>query len=310
MKKNRKNLALLLLAASLLAGCAGQSNSQSSQSSQAKSEKKAESKASSKSAAKSAASSAVSSTKSSSSQASSKSAAKSAASSAVSSTKSSSSQASSKSSAASSSQRADANRMGTLTSQLRVKLPGMLLPAADGLGQGSSNLNIRYTSSSSQNVVYYSVGNSPLALNDSRIASEKPYAVLTEKKNVADASSLINYQEPKTGLPAVKIASNVTGTEEGAAGSTYLQFNQGQWSFVVRASNVQGQKPLPTAQKLLALYQQYGLPDTAAKSSVQVDVGESLGSLNTVITWAKGSSVYQLKAHSMETAFKMLKSLK
>ncbi|MBT9049604.1 hypothetical protein ACXO8N_00010 [Lactobacillus delbrueckii subsp. bulgaricus] len=308
MKKNRKNLALLLLAASLLAGCAGQSNSQSSQSSQAKSEKKAESKASSKSAAKSAASSAVSSTKSSSSQASSKSAAKSAASSAVSSIKSSSSQASSKS-AASSSQRADANRMGTLTSQLRVKLPGMLLPAADGLGQGSSNLNIRYTSSSSQNVVYYSVGNSPLALNDSRIASEKPYAVLTENKNVADASSLINYQEPKTGLPAVKIASNVTGTEEGAAGSTYLQFNQGQWSFVVRASNVQGQKPLPTAQKLLALYQQYGLPDTAAKSSVQVDVGESLGSLNTVITWAKGSSVYQLKAHSTETAFKMLKSL-
>lgn len=284
MKKNRKNLALLLLAASLLAGCAGQSNSQSSQSSQAKSEKKAESKASSKSAAKSVASSAVSSTKSSSSQASSK-------------------------SAASRSQRADANRMGTLTSRLRVKLPGMLLPAADGLGQGSRNLNIRYTSSSSQNVVYYSVGNSPLALNDRRIASEKPYAVLTEKKNVADESSLINYQEPKTGLPAVKIASNVTGTEEGAAGSTYLQFNQGQWSFVVRASNVQGQKPLPTAQKLLALYQQYGLPDTAEKSSVQVDVGESLGSLNTVITWAKGSSVYQLKAHSTETAFKMLKSL-
>ncbi|GHN36277.1 hypothetical protein ME792_14030 [Lactobacillus delbrueckii] len=186
----------------------------------------------------------------------------------------------------------------------------MLLPEDDGLGQGSSNLNIRYTSSSSQNVVYYSVGNSPLALNDSRIASEKPYAVLTEKKNVADASSLINYQEPKTGLPAVKIAGNVTGTEEGAAGSTYLQFNQGQWSFVVRASNVQGQKPLPTAQKLLTLYQQYGLPDTAAKASVRVDVGESLGSLNTVITWAKGSSVYQLKAHSTETAFKMLKSLK
>lgn len=288
MKKNRKNLALLLLAASLLAGCAGQSNSQSSQSSQAKSEKKVESKASSKSAAKSAASSTVSSSKSSSSQASSKSAA---------------------SSSQSQRQSTSTNRMGTLTSQLRGKLPGMLLPAADGLGQGSSNLNIRYTSSSSQNVVYYSVGNSPLALNDSRIASEKPYAVLTEKKNVADASSLINYQEPKTGLPAVKIASNVTGTEEGAAGSTYLQFNQGQWSFVVRASNVQGQKPLPTAKKLLALYQQYGLPDTAAKSSVQVDVGESLGSLNTVITWAKGSSVYQLKAHSTETAFKMLKSL-
>lgn len=280
MKKNRKKMTLLLLAASLLAGCAGQSKQQSSQSSQTKSEKKAESKASSKSAAKSVSSSA----------------------------KSSSSQASSKS-AASSSQSQSANRMGTLTSQLRVKLPGMLLPVADGLGRGSSNLNIRYTSSSSQNVVYYSVGNSPLALNDSRIASEKPYAVLTENKKVADPSSLINYQEPKTGLPVVKIAGNVTGTEEGAAGSTYLQFNQDQWSFVVHASNVRGQKPLPTARKLLALYQQYGLPYTTAKASVQVGVGESLGSLNTVITWAKGSSVYQLKAHSTETAFKMLKSL-
>lgn len=284
MKKNRKNLALLLLAASLLAGCAGQSNSQSSQSGQAKNEKKAESKASSKSAAKSVSSSG----KSSSSQASSKSAA---------------------SSSQSQRQSTSADRIGTLTGQLRGKLPGMLLPAADGLGQGSSNLNIRYTSSSSQNVVYYSVGNSPLALNDSRIASEKPYAVLTENKKVADPSSLINYQAAKTGLPAVKISGNVTGTEEGAAGSTYLQFNQGQWSFVVRASNVQGQKPLPTAQKLLTLYQQYSLPATTAKASVQVDVGESLGSLNTVITWAKGSSVYQLKAHSTETAFKMLKSL-
>ncbi|WP_201346740.1 hypothetical protein, partial [Lactobacillus nasalidis] len=214
-------------------------------------------------------------------------------------------------SAASSSQSTStsADRIGTLTSQLRAKLPGMLLPTADGLGQGSENLNVRYTSSASKNVVYYSVGTSPLALNDSQIASEKPYAVLTENKNVADASSLINYQEAKTSLPAVKIASGVTGTEEGAAGSTYLQFNQGQWSFVVRASNVEGQKPLPTAQKLLALYQQYGLPNATAKSSVQVDVGESLGSLNTVITWAKGSSVYQLNAHSTETAFKMLKSL-
>lgn len=284
MKKNRKNLALLLLAASLLAGCAGQSNSQSSQSGQAKNEKKAESKASSKSAAKSVSSSG----KSSSSQASSKSAA---------------------SSSQSQRQSTSPDRIGTLSRQLRAKLPGMLLPAADGLGQGSSNLNIRYTSSSSQNVVYYSVGNSPLALNDSRIASEKPYAVLTENKKVADPSSLINYQAAKTGLPAVKIAGNVTGTEEGAAGSTYLQFNQSQWSFVVRASNVRGQKPLPTAQKLLTLYQQYGLPYTTAKASVQVDVGESLGSLNTVITWAKGSSVYQLKAHSTETAFKMLKSL-
>lgn len=199
--------------------------------------------------------------------------------------------------------------MSSLTAQLRTQLPGMLLPTVDGLGQGSENLNARWTSSASQNVIYYSVGNSPFPLNASQVAKEKPYAVLTENKNVTDASSLINYQEPKSGLPTVKLDGQVTGTEEGAAGSTYLQFNQGQWSFVVRASQVQGQEALPTAKALLKLYQQYGLPASGSNASVQVDVGESLGSLNTVITWSKGSSVYQMKAHSTETAFKMLKSL-
>ncbi|MFK3587570.1 hypothetical protein OCH80_04045 [Lactobacillus sp. 23-2] len=283
MKHRKQVLGLLLASAALLAGCGsqGQEQSQSQEkSSQASSQSQKKKSTSSRASSKSAASSAASSGKSASSRASSKSASSS-----------------------------TASRMSSLTAQLRTQLPGMLLPTVDGLGQGSENLNARWTSSASQNVVYYSVGNSPLPLNASQVAKEKPYVVLTENKNVTDASSLINYQEPKSGLPTVKLDGQVTGTEEGAAGSTYLQFNQGQWSFVVRASQVQGQEALPTAKALLKLYRQYGLPASDSNASVQVDVGESLGSLNTVITWSKGSSVYQMKAHSTETAFKMLKSL-
>lgn len=283
MKHRKQVLGLLLASAALLAGCGsqGQEQSQSQEkSSQASSQSQKKKSTSSRASSKSAASSAASSGKTTSSRASSKSAPSS-----------------------------TASRMSSLTAQLRTQLPGMLLPTVDGLGQGSENLNARWTSSASQNVIYYSVGNSPFPLNASQVAKEKPYAVLTENKNVTDASSLINYQEPKSGLPTVKLDGQVTGTEEGAAGSTYLQFNQGQWSFVVRASQVQGQEALPTAKALLKLYQQYGLPASGSNASVQVDVGESLGSLNTVITWSKGSSVYQMKAHSTETAFKMLKSL-
>lgn len=283
MKHRKQVLGLILASAALLAGCGsqGQEQSQSQEkSSQASSQSQKKKSTSSRASSKSAASSAASSGKTTSSRASSKSAPSS-----------------------------TASRMSSLTAQLRTQLPGMLLPTVDGLGQGSENLNARWTSSASQNVIYYSVGNSPFPLNASQVAKEKPYAVLTENKNVTDASSLINYQEPKSGLPTVKLDGQVTGTEEGAAGSTYLQFNQGQWSFVVRASQVQGQEALPTAKALLKLYQQYGLPASGSNASVQVDVGESLGSLNTVITWSKGSSVYQMKAHSTETAFKMLKSL-
>lgn len=288
MRHRKQVLGLLLASAALLAGCGSQGQEQSQEkSSQASSQSQKEKSTSSRASSKSTASSSAS-----------------AASSAASSGKSTSSRASSKSAPSST-----ASRMSSLTAQLRTQLPGMFLPTVDGLGQGSENLNARWTSSASQNVVYYSVGNSPFPLNASQVAKEKPYAVLTENKNVTDASSLINYQEPKSGLPTVKLDGQVTGTEEGAAGSTYLQFNQGQWSFVVRASQVQGQEALPTAKALLKLYRQYGLPASGGNASVQVDVGESLGSLNTVITWSKGSSVYQMKAHSTETAFKMLKSL-
>lgn len=223
---------------------------------------------------------------------------------------SSSSESSESSKTSSNASSKSSDRMTALTGQLRKNLNGMLLPTSDGLGTGSKNLNVRYTSTANKNTVYYSVGNSPASFNASSVKSEKPYAVLTEYKDVSDPTSLINYQSPQKGLPTVDLGSGVTGTIEGAAGSQYLQFNQDKWSFVVQASSVKNQKPNSTAKNLLKLYKKYGLPNTASNASVHVKVGESFGSLNTTIIWQSGSSVYKMQAHSTKTAFIMLNSLK
>lgn len=284
MKKKFSITAAAILAAISLSACSNGSNQSSSSSSSTPSSAQVKKQSSSSSLSSNSTSSQSSSTTSSSS-------------------------ASSSSSEKQSSTQAPKGRMGQLTAKLRKALPGMLLPTKDGLGNGSDNLNVRYTKSGNVNKVYYSVGNSPAEFNASSVKNEKPYAVLTQTKN-GDADSIINYMPAQSGLPTVKLDSSTKATTQGAAGSTYIQWNKNKWSFVVKGNNQLKQDPKGRAKTVLALVNQYGVPSTSSHGSVNVVMGDSVGSLNTTIAWQDGDSVYQLKAHDTETAFKMLNSLK
>lgn len=211
-----------------------------------------------------------------------------------------------------SSQAPKTTRLESLNSELRKVLPGMLLPTTDGLGQGSNHLNIRYTKTDHKRVVYYSVGNSAAAFNAASVKNEKPYAVLTEIVNASDseAEDLINYAPKQAGLPTKQLDSSTTATIQGAAGQRYLQWNKGKYSFVIQGSSVMKQDPTNRGKQVLALVNQYGVPTTAGNGSLQVIMGDSVGSLNTTIAWQNGKNVYQIKAHDTETALKMLASLK
>lgn len=207
------------------------------------------------------------------------------------------------------SSQAPEERFHRLSDQLRSALPGMKLPTQSGLGQGLDKVNVRYTKTSNKNVVYYSVGSSAQQFNAGEIKQEKPYAVLTEFKK-GDADSLINYSPAQKGLPTKQLDSNTKATLQGAAGSEYLQWNKGRYSFVIRASKIKKQDPMNKGKQVLTLSKRYALPQTSGHGSLQVQVGDSFGSLNTVIAWQDGKNIYQIKAHDTETAFKMLASLK
>lgn len=207
------------------------------------------------------------------------------------------------------SSQAPEERFRRLTGQLRSTLPGMKLPTQSGLGQGLAKINVRYTKTANKNIVYYSVGSSAQQFNANKVKKEKPYAVLTEYKK-GNAASLINYTPAQKGLPTKQLDSTTKATLQGAAGSEYLQWNKGRYSFVIRASKIRKQDPMNKGKQVLALSKRYALPATTSHGSLQVQVGDSFGSLNTVIAWQDGKNIYQIKAHDTETAFKMLASLK
>lgn len=289
MKKKFGITAAAILAAISLSACSN-SNQSSSSSSQSKSTSAQVEK---KSSSTSTSSSSTSSSNSVSS----------------SSTTNSSASSSSSSKANEPSSQAPKSRMSQMTAKLHKALPGMLLPTKDGLGAGSDNLNVRYTKSNDINTVYYSVGNSPADFNAASVKNEKPFAVLTQTKN-GDADSIINYMPAESGLPTVNLDSNTRATSQGAAGSKYIQWNKGKWSYVVKGNSQLKQDPTGRAKSVLALVNEYGIPNTTSHGSLNVVMGDSVGSLNTTIAWQDGNSVYKLEAHDTETALKMLNSLK
>lgn len=223
---------------------------------------------------------------------------------------SSSSEASSSSSTSTDQVQAATTRIAELNKKLTDVLGKMPLPQADGLGAGSDHLNIRYAQTDTSKTIYYSVGDQAEAFNAASLQNEYPYATLTETTyaNNDAAAGQVNYQQNAAGLPTADLGSGVTGTIDAGAGQRYLHWNKGQWSFLVHAAAVNGEDPVATGKQIVTWANQYALPD--ARGAAELEVGTSFAALNQKFTWQVGNKIYQVQAHSAETAMKMIASMK
>ena len=210
------------------------------------------------------------------------------------------------------SQAPQTSRLLQMNRQLKKVFPEMILPQSDGLTSGSDKLNVRYTKANGENDIYYSVGKTALKFNNPAIKKERPFAVLSEENNLNDSQTadVINFQADDKSLPQVKVTDDVVATQQSGAGQTYLSWTQGKWSFSIHASTVADQEPLTTAKKVAALAKKYKLPEPQTHGSMRIQVAESYGSLGNVISWKQNNRVYQIRSHSLDTAFKMIASMK
>lgn len=288
-----KGKILIMLAASLLLTGCSQSNKSTSSESAAGSSKVSQKSSSSKKA-----SSKSSSVKKSASS---------------SSTSASSSSASSKASSWNQTT-SNAARLSTFNSEIKKQLGSVLLPSVTGLASDSGYLNVRYSGNSSSYKVYYSVGYAAKTLNDPSLSGQTPYLVLT-KQTYASASAaqaaVENVQSKSNlkGLPTTNLGSGITAWTDAGAGQRYVTFNEGNWQFTVHGAAVNGEDAEATAKNLVALLNSYYLPaPDKGKGTFEVSVAD--GETPQTLTWAKGSSLYKLQAHSTDTLIKTAASLK
>lgn len=206
------------------------------------------------------------------------------------------------------------SRISQLNKQLESSLGNIALPQDDGLTNGSNNLNIRYTGSSSNYQIFYSVGNTPTSFNNPTLTQQNAYAVLQKQSfgSKSDAASQINYlpASGNQGLPTVNLGSGITGYKDQGAGNIHLLWNEGHWSLSVHAINIENQDPTPLAKQTVTLLNQYFLPAPNKIGQISFDVNIEPGARDQVISWQDGSSVYTLSAHDPATAIKMVASIK
>lgn len=205
-------------------------------------------------------------------------------------------------------------RLSTFNSEIKKQLGSILLPSVTGLAGDSGYLNVRYSGNSSSYTVYYSVGYTAKTLNDPSLSGQTPYLVLT-KRTYASASAaqaaVENVQSKNNlqGLPTTNLGSGITAWTDAGAGQRYVTFNEGNWQFTVHGAAVNGEDAEATAKNLVALLNSYYLPaPDKGKGTFEVSVAD--GETPQTLTWAKGSSLYKLQAHSTDTLIKTAASLK
>ncbi len=93
----------------------------------------------------------------------------------------------------------------------------------------------------------------------------------------------------------VDLGYNITGYKQGAAGSSYLSWQEGNWSLVVRASNINGESPDDLAKKMLSTFwnkKRCPAPNTVGQITLNV-AGTTDYNRNSVV-WQAGTVVYSV----------------
>lgn len=208
----------------------------------------------------------------------------------------------------------DVQRLTAFNQSMRSKLgKNILLPTTSGLSTSNGHLNVRYSGNADSYTIYYSVGYTAKSLNDATLSSQIPYLVFNKKtyaSQSAAAQAIRNYDLDTSGLATVDLGHGIKGTIDAGAGQRYLTWKEGKWQLTVHAAAVNGEDPLPTAQHIVALLEQYYLPAPNDRGTGTFEVSVGDGERPQVLTWMRGNVVYTMEAHSTDTLVQMAASLK
>lgn len=143
--------------------------------------------------------------------------------------------------------------------------------------------------------IYYYAEEEAIAVNDPAVNELDPIASLekttyeTEEEAVEAVNQVLDLQGEE-----VDLGYGLTGYMQGAAGSTYLNWQEGYWSLIVQANNVEDEDPVPLAQEVVEYLEEVMLPAPSQVGQIQLRVTPD-GSLEAnSVTWQEGNVVYRI----------------
>lgn len=142
-------------------------------------------------------------------------------------------------------------------------------------------------------VLYYAMDEA-LIMNHRQLNNETPFSsyLVTDYGSDAEAQAAVNYIVDDGGQ-AVDLGYGITGYQQGAAGSTYLNWQEGNWSLTVRGQNGSDQDPVATAKEMVTYLEEAFLPVPQTLGQINVDLASS-GYQSSQVTWQVGDIVYRV----------------
>lgn len=200
-------------------------------------------------------------------------------------------------------------KMANTMQQLQEAFPAVLLPANVPIQSGTV-LNAATDGNSENLSILYYQQKQQLVLDDRSLNDSQPRAGYkkTIYPDAAAAKSAINVTQETSGGQTVDLGHGLTGVMQGAAGSSYLTWQEGNWTLTVRASNVQGQDPIPEAKKVVEYLEQAFLPAPKDTGKIMIDMNASGYQKNTVM-WQASNVVYTVYHEDMLSALEMAVSM-
>lgn len=192
--------------------------------------------------------------------------------------------------------------------QLNQEFPNNSLPQAILTSQTAEYLTAATTSTADQGnfrVLYYAEANA-IAVNDLAVNELQPIASFEKKSygSDAEAAAAVNQIIDNGGNP-IDLGYGIKGYQQGAAGSTFLSWQEGNWSMVVRASNIGGEVAEPLAKEAVAYLETAMLPAPRNVGQISLTASVSDSYQNNSVVWQKGTIVYTIQHFDAVQALKM-----
>lgn len=143
--------------------------------------------------------------------------------------------------------------------------------------------------------IYYYAEDTPIDVNDpavnqlDSIASMSKTTYASEEAAIEAVNQVLDLQGQE-----VDLGYDITGYMQGAAGSTYLNWQEGNWSLLVRASNQAEEDPVPLAQSVVNYLEEVYLPAPTNVGQITLIPSNSETLEANTVVWQEGTVVYQV----------------
>jgi len=191
--------------------------------------------------------------------------------------------------------------------QLAKNFPNITLPAKVPVGEDKIVNAATDGDENDLSILYYGL-DTQRAVNDTTLNNETAIAGYKTKvyDTADDAAAAVNVTADEGGQ-AVDLGHGITGHSQGAAGSTYLSWEEGNWSLTVRAVNQDQQDPTGQAKEVVAYLEEHMLP-VPDVGQITIDMGQD-DYLATTVVWQEDDRVYTVEHQEAISALEMAVSM-